>query len=45
MKKINLHKVLAALEEMKYRIEVPPDISRRARGAIEKMIQAIGGIR
>jgi quinolinate synthase len=39
MKKVNLRKVLAALEEMKYRIEVPPDISRRARGAIEKMIQ------
>jgi quinolinate synthase len=39
MKKINLHKVLAALEEMKYRVEVPPDISRRARGAIEKMIR------
>jgi quinolinate synthase len=39
MKKINLHKVWRALEEMKYRIEVPPDISRRARGAIERMIQ------
>jgi quinolinate synthase len=39
MKKVNLRKVLAALEEMKYRIEVPPDISLRARGAIEKMIQ------
>ncbi len=39
MKKVNLRKVLAALEEMKYRIEVPQDISRRARGAIEKMIQ------
>ncbi len=39
MKKINLHKVLKALEEMKYRVEVPPEISWRARGAIEKMIR------
>jgi quinolinate synthase len=39
MKKITLLKVLRALEEMKFRIEVPVDISRRARGAIEKMIQ------
>ncbi len=39
MKKIDLPKVLAALEEMKYRVEVPAEISRRARGAIEKMIR------
>jgi len=39
MKKINLIKVWAALEEMKFRIEVPAAISQRARGAIEKMIQ------
>jgi quinolinate synthase len=38
MKKISLVKVLRALEEMKFRVEVPPDVSRRARGAIEKMI-------
>ncbi len=38
MKKINLRKVWKALEEMTSRVEVPPDISRRARGAIEKMI-------
>jgi quinolinate synthase len=38
MKKITLLKVQQALEEMKYRIEVPPAILRKARGAIEKMI-------
>jgi len=39
MKKITLMKVLASLEEMKYVVEVPPEISRKARGAIEKMIE------
>ncbi|MGB7294640.1 MAG: quinolinate synthase NadA [Candidatus Aminicenantales bacterium] len=38
MKKITLIKVLRALEKMTYRIEVPVAISRRARGAIEKMV-------
>ncbi|MDH7512384.1 MAG: quinolinate synthase NadA [Clostridiales bacterium] len=38
MKKINLKKVWKALEEMKFRVEVSPEISRKARGAIEKMI-------
>jgi quinolinate synthase len=39
MKKINLIKVWNALEEMKFRVEVPFAVSQRARGAIEKMIQ------
>lgn len=39
MKKIDLHKVLVSLEEMKYKVEVPGDISDRARGAIEKMVR------
>ena len=39
MKKINLYKVWRALEEMQFKIVVPPDISARARGAIERMIQ------
>jgi quinolinate synthase len=39
MKKITLPKVLHALKEMVYRIEVPPDIAARARGAIEKMVR------
>lgn len=39
MKKTNLRKVLASLEDMKYRVDVPEDISFRARGAIEKMVR------
>jgi quinolinate synthase len=39
MKKINLRKVWRALEEMKFKIEVPPEIAQRARGAIERMIK------
>lgn len=38
MKKINLRKVLASLEDMKYKVEVPPEISQRAYGAIERMV-------
>ena len=39
MKKINLRKVLASLEDMKYKVDVPQDISQRAKGAIEKMVK------
>lgn len=39
MKKIDLKKVWRALKEMVYRVEVPLEISQRARGAIEKMIE------
>jgi quinolinate synthase len=39
MKKITLRKVYAALDQMVHRVEVPPEIADRARGAIEKMIQ------
>lgn len=38
MKKINLKKVLQSLEEKIFKVQVPLEISRRARGAIEKMI-------
>ena len=39
MKKITLDKVLASLEDMKYIVKIPPEISRKARRAIEKMIE------
>lgn len=39
MKKINLSKVLASLEAMKYRVDVPVKISQRAKGAIERMVK------
>lgn len=39
MKKINLKKVLHSLEEMIFKVEIPYDVSQRARGAIEKMIR------
>ncbi len=38
MKKINLSKVLASLEDMKFNVEVPLEIRQRAKGAIEKMV-------
>ena len=38
MKKTTLPKVLLALEKNQVIVTVPPDIARRARGAIEKMI-------
>jgi quinolinate synthase len=39
MKKIDIKKVLISLEKMVYRIEIPPEISCKARGAIEKMVK------
>jgi len=39
MKKITLRKVYTALDEMIHRVEVSPEISQRARGAIEKMVK------
>ena len=39
MKKINLLKVLGALESMVFKVEVPRHIADRARGAIERMIK------
>jgi quinolinate synthase len=39
MKKITLRKVLHSLEHMEHEVKVAPDVSRRARGAIERMIE------
>jgi quinolinate synthase len=39
MKKIDLSKVLASLEDMKYKVEVPVEIRLRAKGSIEKMVK------
>jgi quinolinate synthase len=39
MKKIDLPKVLASLEKMVYEVRVAPEISQRARGAIERMVK------
>ena len=39
MKKITLLKVLHSLENMQYKVEVPPEIAQKARGAIERMIK------
>jgi quinolinate synthase len=38
MKKITLKSVAFALEHMVHRVEVPPAVAERARGAIEKMV-------
>lgn len=43
MKKINLENVLWSLEEMQYRISVPPETAARARRAIDRML-AIPGV-
>lgn len=39
MKKINLIKMYKSLENMDDRVVVPPEINRRVRGAIERMIK------
>jgi len=39
MKKIDLSKVLRSLKEMVFKVDVPDDVSQRAKGAIEKMIR------
>jgi len=40
MKKITLPKVAEALQKMQYPIEIPEDIAARARGTVERMLQA-----
>lgn len=38
MKMITLEKLLWSLEEMKYRVTIPPDTARRAKAAIDRMV-------
>ncbi|MGQ0645656.1 MAG: quinolinate synthase NadA [Elusimicrobiota bacterium] len=42
MKKITLEKVLWSLEEMRYKITVPPDVAARAKRAIDRMVAIPG---
>ena len=42
MKKIDLNKILKSFEDLKYKVEVPPEISQKALGSIKKMIQIKG---
>jgi len=39
MKKINLGKILRALEEMKYEVQLPLEIIEKSRGSIQKMLE------
>jgi quinolinate synthase len=41
MKLTNLEKILWSLEDMIYRIEVPPDIAQRAKRSIDRMLEII----
>jgi quinolinate synthase len=42
MKMTTLPKVLNSLEKMQYRITVPPEVAKKARLALERMV-AVGG--
>ncbi len=41
MKLNNLEKILWSLEDMMYPVEVPPDISRRAKRSIDRMLEIV----
>jgi quinolinate synthase len=41
MKKITLDKVLTSLEEMRFKVEVPDDISNNAKVALQRMVQVL----
>jgi quinolinate synthase len=38
MKRITLENIVTSLEEMKHPVEVPPEVARRARRAVERML-------
>ena len=42
MKRTTLGSIVLALEEMQYRVTVPPEVAQAARGAVDRMLQ-IGG--
>jgi len=39
MKRITLPNILRALQQMEHRVEVPPEVARRARTAVERMLE------
>ncbi len=41
MKLNNLEKILWSLEDMIYKIEVPPDIASRAKRSIDRMLEIV----
>jgi len=41
MKRITLEKVLWSLEDLKYRVSIPTGISRRARAALDRMVEVL----
>ena len=41
MKKINLEKVLWSLEDMQYAITVAEDVRKRARAALDRMLEVL----
>ncbi|GAG37796.1 unnamed protein product, partial [marine sediment metagenome] len=41
MKLNNLEKILWSLEDMVYPVEIPPDIARRAKKSIDRMLEIV----
>jgi quinolinate synthase len=41
MKKITLEKILWSLEDMQYKVTVPEEIRKKARKAIDKMVEIL----
>ncbi|MHC4148281.1 MAG: quinolinate synthase NadA, partial [Planctomycetota bacterium] len=41
MKLINLEKIVWSLEDMKYKVTVPPDIRTRAKKSLDRMVEIL----